>query len=249
MGHNLDSDSLLSLRDLLLPSRADDDYESDSESEVPEFVEEDQKIVELLVASSLLNLNASAWLSADLTMKNILILATPALERRWKPHVTCSLKPADSENEVHDAILSFGLLLMEIEAKKLVRPKPVDQDWETGLTSKDSMLKRILEEWNRAVGDGYRHVATACLRFRELSARFYDPALTQDMKNIAAIYKYILAPLHRLITHQHSRISALFNGLPNSPQNYSITQSQHLGKPTSRLGLILFDGSGTHNPK
>ncbi|KAI1330204.1 hypothetical protein F5Y16DRAFT_31262 [Xylariaceae sp. FL0255] len=246
-GHNLDSGSLLSLRDLLRFNGADD--ESDSESKVPEFVEEDKKIIELLVASSLLNLNASTWLSADLNIEKILVLATPALDRRWKPHFQCSLKPADPKDEVHDAILSFGLLLMEIEAKKPVRPKTVDQDWETGLTSKDIMLKRILVEWNRAVSDGYRHVATACLRFRELSAKFYNPAITQDMKSIAAVYKYILAPLHRLITTQHSRISALFNGLPNSLRNSSIAGYQHLDRPTSSPSLLLFDGSETYNPK
>lgn len=250
--HDIDSDSPPTLLDLLLPKRDNgaDEY-SDSEIDVQEFLEEDQKIVELLVASSLLNLNASAWLRADFNIKNILLLAAPAVNRRWKPHVECSLTLTDSQDEVHDAILSFGILLMEIEAKKLVRPKTVDRNWETGLPSKDTMLKRTIEEWNRAVGDRYRHVAMACLRFRELSARFYDPhpGLTQEMKNIAAIYKYILAPLYRVITTQYSKISTMFSSFPNSLHGSSTTRPHQLTHPVSSLALHLFDGSETHNPK
>lgn len=212
-------------------------------------MEEDQKIVEFLIACSLLNVNASVWLRSDLNIKNIFVLPTPGLDRRWKPHVACSLEPVDPKDEDYDVILSFGLLLMEIEAKRFARPKAVDKDWETDLYSKDSMLKRILQEWSREVGDGYIQVATACLRFRELSARFYDPTLTQNMKETAAIYRYILAPLYRIITQQHSKISALFRSFPSPLQSSSATQSRLRRQATSSSRWHLFDDFILHDQR
>ncbi|KAL6900066.1 hypothetical protein GGI43DRAFT_406221 [Trichoderma evansii] len=247
MLHSQGADSIPTLHELLLPKRYDDD-ESGSELDKQEFVGEDQKIVELLVASSLLNLNASAWLRANINIKSILVESSPNLDRRWKPLVACSLEAINIEDEVQDAILSFGLLLMEMEGKKIARPKEADNDWETGLPSKDSMLRRIIEEWNRVVSDGYRHIATACLQFRELSARLYDPGLTQDMGQSAAIYKYILAPLHRLATQQHSKISPIFTNFPSSPQSTSATRNYPLRQATLSPTFVLFDGFDTHDP-
>lgn len=246
--HDQGADSIPTLHQLLLLKRYGGDDESDSELDVQEFVEEDQKIVELLVASSLLNLNASAWLRANMNIKNILLESSPNPDRRWKPLVACSLETIDIQDEVHDAILSFGLLLMEIEGKKVARPRAAENDWETGLPSKDSMLRRIIEEWNRSVSDGYRKIATACLRFRELSVRLYDPGLTQDIGQSAAIYKYILAPLHKLATQQHSKISPIFTNFPSSLQRASATRDYSLGRATSSPGLVLFDGFDIHDP-
>lgn len=247
--HDQDAESVCTLRDLLLPKmRRDDEDADESEPDMEEFVEEDRKIVELLVASSLLNLNGSGWLRTDMNIESILLESSPSLSWRWKPLVACSLKAIGVRDEVHDAILSFGLLLMEMEGKKPARPKAVDTDWETGLPSKDSMLKRIIEEWNRSVGDGYRHIATACLLFRELSERLYDPGVTEEMGQIAAIYKYILAPLHKLITQQHSKISFMFTNFPSSLQSTLVTKSSPPGQAASSPGLVLFDGCDEHDP-
>ncbi|KFA48129.1 hypothetical protein S40293_10226 [Stachybotrys chartarum IBT 40293] len=242
------TDSTRTLLEVLRPKPANDEDDSDPELDVQEFVEEDQKVVELLVASSLLNLNTSAWMRADMNIKTILLEHSPSRGRRWKPLVTCHLQSTAFDGNVHDAILSFGLLLMEMERKKTAKPKDTDMDWETGLPSKDSILKRIIEEWSRSVSDGYRHVATACLQFRELSAMLYDPALDPKMKQTAAIYKYILAPLHRLITQQHSKISRMFNEFPGALQSPEASRSSSLRLPIRSPGLVLFDGVDTHDP-
>ncbi|KAK8116357.1 hypothetical protein PG984_012859 [Apiospora sp. TS-2023a] len=241
--HDTDLVSFHTIHDLLRPVSNhdnDDDDDSNSEPEVQKFVEEDQKIVELLVASSLLKLNASAWLGVELSINNVFLVPTSALHLRWKPHVTCSLESADCKEDTHDAILSFGLFLMEMEKKQAVRPKAADKDWETGRFSKDSMLKRIIKEWSRSVGDGYRDVAMACLRFRELSARFHDGGLSRDMYEIAAFYKYILAPLHRINIRQYSNISSMFGDFPDFLARPNVQSNP-------RPQLCLFDGSEKHD--
>lgn len=247
MAHDQGADSSHTLSELMLPNKHDDE-DSGSELNMQGFVEEDEKIVELLVASSLLNLNASAWLRADLSIKSIRLESSPNSRRRWKPLVACSLKAIDTHDEIHDAILSFGLLLMEMEGKKTVRPQRMDKRWETGLTCKESMLRRTIESLNRVVSDGYRRIATACVRFKDLSARLHDPGLTQELRQRAAIYKYILAPLHRLAIHEHSRISPMFSDFPSSLRSTSGTQHGSLNQATSSPSLLLFDSVDTHDP-
>ncbi|QKX64567.1 uncharacterized protein TRUGW13939_11742 [Talaromyces rugulosus] len=242
-----DLDSIPTLYDLLHPKRNDDDDTLTSKAD--SFVHEDQKFVEFLIAYSLLNLDASAWLGTDLDVQNIFILATPNLDRRWKPHVVCSLKNEVLSDKTYDVISSFGILLMEIEAKRSAGLGARNNGWETNLSPKDAMLNRIVQDWGREVDNRYINVATACLRFRELSETFYDPLLPERMNDIGTFYKYILAPLYRLVTQQHDKISLLClrNFLtpsmhPSSPGRASPTNPLHFYLTTATnttIGVAL----------
>jgi hypothetical protein len=224
--------------------------------ETCEFEPEDHMIVELVLACSLFHLNTSHWLRSGWDMDNILILATPKAQnplKRWRPHISCSLESSPSfQGNDNDHILSFGLLIMEMEAKRKALPTDEDKDWLTGLPSKDSMLKRVLKDWKRKLEDDYQKIGTACLLFRELAEKFYHPALADDMKRTAVIYRYILVPLYQLITRRYRSASLLFNGFPRLPESSS---APYLRPSQSRWGspLILFDDSkwdsNWHNPE
>ncbi|OBT39280.1 hypothetical protein VE00_10597 [Pseudogymnoascus sp. WSF 3629] len=218
------------------------------------FEDEDHKIVELLFACSLLHLN-SHWLQAGWDMESILIHAgVPGSQnplQRWKPYITCSLGSSSVvQHDDNQDILSLGLLIMEMEAKQRVEPTENDKDWVSGELSRDSMLKRALTDskWGDKLGPGYKQIIEACLRFRELLEKFYDPVLTTDMKRTAAIYKYILAPLHRVITQtpRFSRTSLCSYGFPDPPDSSSATNYRHSGQKYGS-DLVLFDDSTWHS--
>lgn len=245
-------DTLPTLRDLVLPRS---DSLPASTFEACEFEPEDQKIVELLLACSLFHLNANNWLRGGWDMDNVLILATPRAQdplKRWRPHIACSLESSlEFRVDDNNDILSFGLLMMEIEAKRKVKPEDEDKDWVTGLPSKDSMLKRALADWKRRLEDGYQQIGRACLRFRELAERIYHPALTEDMKRTAAIYRYILVPLYQLIAQRYCSASLLFKGFPRPPES-SLAPYHRPSQPSWGSQLILFDDlksdSAWHDP-
>jgi hypothetical protein len=224
-----------------------------------EFEPEDCKMVELLLSCSLLHLNTSDWLQADWDMESIHIY--PALPRaqdplkRWNPYITCSLESPSSpfvRRDEHQDILSFGLLIMQMEAKLKIEPTENDNDWETGEPSRDSMLKRVLTDssWRGKVEDGYKQIVMACLHFRELLEKFYHPRLTADMKRTAAIYKYILAPMHNLVTQKFGSTSLYSYGFPPPPE---ISSARHICRSDQAhtSEMVLFDDSSTtwHSPQ
>jgi hypothetical protein len=248
-----DPDARSTLGELLVPRSGG---LSISTFEACEFEPEDHMIVEVLLACSLFHLNTSHWLRGGWDVDNILMLASPRAQnplKRWRPHITCSLElPPGSRGDDSDYILSFGLLIMEMEAKRKASPTDEDKDWLTGLPSKDSMLKRVLKDWKRKLEDDYQKIGTACLLFRELAEKFYHPALEEDMKRTAAIYRYILVPLYQLITRRYRSASLLFNDFPRPPESSS---APYLRPSQPRWGspLILFDDSKSdsnwHNPE
>lgn len=231
------------LHELLLPRC------HNSNSDVAEFEQRDRRVVELLIAYSLLNLDNSRWVKLGLTVDTVSLRVTETLNslERWKPHVSCSLASLDGKDDENVAVLSFGLLLMEMEAKRLAEPKEEDAEWGSDRPSRDSMLKRVLEEWTGYVEDGYKDIATACLLFRQLSEKFYDPSLTQEKRRAAAMYRYILAPLYRLVTSGFRAASELFGELPRSAPSPSIP-APRTGQLASSSGLELFDGKEMTTP-
>jgi hypothetical protein len=210
---------------------------------VNDFEPEDEKIIELLLASSLFHLNASHWLRSGLAIDQVMIYGSPQnhdLLKRWRPYIACSLQNAsETEEAENEAVLSFGLLVMEMEAKRRIKPIAEDEDWETGLPSKDSMLKRALASWKRRLDSNYQQIGEACLNFCELVERFSHPSLKDDMKRTAAIYRYILSPLHQIITQRYCSTSILFKGFPQAAK-----LSQLPSASLSQSGpLIWFDDS------
>ncbi|KAI2615063.1 hypothetical protein GGR54DRAFT_632365 [Hypoxylon sp. NC1633] len=238
------SDRDLTLHELIFPTH------QDANPEALKLKAQEKKTLEFLVACSLLNLDTSHWVRLGLDIDRISVrLAREASNLlRWKPHITSSLQTVDGEDDENAAVLSFGLLIMEIEANRVAKPKEEDKDWDRDGFSRDSILKRILGEWADDVEDNYKNIATACLLFRQLSERFYDPLLTQDTKRTGAIYKYILAPLFRLVTGRFHKIRDLFPGIPESTYSRLPSSDHNLGHPTSTSDMIIFDGSGAAIP-
>lgn len=207
---------------------------------------QEKKSLELLVACSLLNLDTSHWirLGFDVDKISVRVLREASnLSDRWKPHITSFLQMADDDDDENAAVISFGLLIMQMEANRIAKPTVEDQNWDRDGISRDSLLKRILEEWADDVEDDYKDIATACLLFQQLSERFYDPLLAPETHRTGAIYKYILAPLFRLVIRQFRKSRDLFPGIPKSAYSRSVTVDNNLR--TQRLGsdMILFDGS------
>lgn len=231
------------LHELLFPKH------HNSSSYLAELEQRDRRVVELLIACSLLNLDKSRWVKLGFTVDTVSLRVTDTLNslERWKPHVSCSLASLDGEDDENVAVLSFGLLLMEMEAKRLAKPEEEDTEWGSDRPSRDSMLKRVLEEWTGNVDDGYKDIATACLLFRQLSEKFYDPLLEQEQRRTAAMYKYILAPLYRLVTSSFRASSELFGEFPRSAPSPSLP-APRTGQPASSSGLELFDGKETTTP-
>ncbi len=213
-----------------------------------EFEPEDQKIVELVLASSLLHLNTTHWLRDSLHIDRIAILWCPPAQdpdpfAQWHPYITCSLEgsPGQGVDEDDDDVLSFGILVMEMEAGRRLVPTSEDMDWETGRPSKDSMLKQALVSWRKRLEDGYQQIGNACLNFRELVDTFYHPDLDMEMKRTAAIYKYILTPLYNIMAQRYRETSLLFKGFPQSTKiarASCLSQQQKQKRPAP---LTLFD--------
>jgi hypothetical protein len=225
------------------------------------FDPEDRKIVELLLACSLLHLNTSHWLQLGWNTDNILIYPMePNAQnplKRWRPFISCALDSSssatDEPEDIRD-VLSFGLLIMEMEAKLKVSPTDAPKDWDTGLISTDSMLNWALTDskWKGKVEDGYKRIAKACLDFRERVDKFYDPDLPKDMKRTAALYRYIIAPLHELITQRFSSASLCSQDFPDPSKSASSLYGRGLSHSCGS-GLVLFDDFGSssawHNPE
>ncbi|CAM1505661.1 Fc.00g112980.m01.CDS01 [Cosmosporella sp. VM-42] len=209
-----------------------------------EFEPEDSKIVEAILACALFYLHDSYWVQQGWNLDHILVGVLPEsseLPSRWIPQVPCTLEVSSGVGgNAEGEILSFGILMMEMEAKRRVKLSPDDIDYETGTYSKDLVLERILAEWKRKLGKGYLQVGRACLNFRQLAEKIYHPDLTGEQKCLAAIYKHILSPLLSLLTKDYSDASHLFVGLPHSDISPQV-QPSTAGQVADTSGLALFD--------
>lgn len=234
------SDRNLTLHELIFP------IQQDLNPEVFKLKAQEKKTLELLIACSLLNLDASHWVRSGLDIDKISVRVAKEASNlllRWKPHITSALQATENEDDENVAVLSFGLLIMEMEANRVAKPNKEDENWGREGISRDSILRRILGEWADDVEDDYKDIATSCLLFRQLADRFYDPLLTQDMKRTGAIYKYIIAPLFRLAIRKFRKSQELFPGIPKSAYSRSASNHHNLGHPTTSSDMILFDGS------
>ena len=136
-----------------------------------------------------------------------------------------------------------------MEVKEKAKPTENDTDWDTRVPSQSSILHRVLtKDWKKKLDDGYKQIGMACLQFRELAEKFYDPALRGDMKRTAAIYKYILAPLYQLILQRYNSASLHSKAFPDPFKNPSAPYSRWSG-PGRGSGLVLFDDSSWHDPQ
>lgn len=213
-----------------------------------------KQALEFRMACSLLNLVTTDWIRLGLGIDKISVAGDAAGPLALKPYVKCSLGLTNDNDDKNDdenaAILSFGILLMELQARKTAEPKEGDKMWHNkGSFSRDSILSRILEDWADVIGDDeYKAIGEACLHFRQLSDKFYNQSLTgdaddtNDMNRIGAIYKYIIAPLSRIMVSRWGDFVQLSNDILEPLHSRIISSGRRDGdqKPTS--ALVLFDG-------
>jgi hypothetical protein len=244
-----------------------DDYRTLGDIIFPKAIREDhflppkdERLVELLLALSLLHLHANHWLQENWQLDNVWLhysaLGSTAREQ-WRPYLSWSLRQsgdiADTNDNAEDKILSFGLLMMELGLKKKFYPSEEDIDWETSQPSKRMMLQRALKTGERILDDGYRQIGDACIRFQELAEELYHPALKGKQKHTAAIYKYILVPLWLQIQNSFRDISSQFEGFPAQRESY-LGVHDVAPNPIRRQApskMILFDDEndeGWHDP-
>ncbi|KAK8877654.1 subtilisin-like protein [Apiospora arundinis] len=233
------------LRELIMGKR------HDTSLEVFKLKAKEKRTLELLIACSLLNLSMSHWIREGLDTDKISVRKTNGASdflARWKPHIACPLQTAEDEFDEDRAVLSFGILLMEMEAGQAAEATESEMDWDGSEISKDILLKRILDEWSDDVEDDYREIASACLFFSQLSEKFYDPHLEQETMRTGAIYKYILAPLFRVVTQKFRESLQLFTGIPKPAWSRSISSNDSVRQYESTTSLKLFDGSTAASP-
>lgn len=209
---------------------------------------QDKIELELLIACSLLSLDNSHWTRLGFDIDKVSLQAPKKASAYWKPHLTCSLPVLRGQDDINYAVFSFGVLLMEIEAGEVAEREVTDKVWRCNVTPPDSILERILNEWKRNVDKKYRKIATACLHFPRYCATFYDPEINESRNRIAAIYKYIVAPLFRLVAERFDDSLDRFNGFPSSAIANLISKDYTFGSPTFDTGIALFDGSGAASP-
>ncbi|EFX04389.1 extracellular serine protease [Grosmannia clavigera kw1407] len=196
-------------------SRHVNDFDQDSRHLLPDLLSRradfngsDLKMVQLLVASSLLN--ATLWLKhAELDITSISFDKSSESTWPWKLGVDCTLEGTLSNDIHYDAAVSFGLFLIETERGERIQPTDEEQDWESGLWAKDSTLFRVLGESGSSVTDPYRYIALACLEINDATAEVCDERLTKDMLQIATLYRHIFAPLYKFARESYHQISAV----------------------------------------
>jgi hypothetical protein len=214
---------------------------------------EDARILETVLACSLLHLYDSPWLQQSWNTDNISIFSRQDARSQldmWRPHVFCVIgQPPTGNMAEYEDIVAFGILMMEIEAKQKAEPTDLDIDWRTHEVSSELILDRILLEWRGDVDAGYRKVGQDCLNFRNLVKQFDDLNLAGESGRIAAIYNHIVSPLFKLLRKRFPAASRYFTRLPCS-ETYShrLTSAR---KPERSL-MTLFDDSSEqawHNPE
>ncbi|KAH8878944.1 subtilisin-like protein [Thozetella sp. PMI_491] len=189
------------------------------------FDNQDEKVLQVALAYSLLHLYKSRWLRQALARERINLAGAKhalGMPSRWEPYVSCTLQIDDEDTELEkddqDTIISFGILLLEMEARQRAVPSEADFAWGADYPSQDLILDRILAEWGRTVDDGYRSVARACLHLQDLAEGLYHPDLSEDMRKTAAIHKYILSPLLDILKERFSRAFRLFTAAATRKQ-------------------------------
>ncbi|KAI0098771.1 hypothetical protein GGR51DRAFT_423139 [Nemania sp. FL0031] len=212
---------------------------------------QEKGVVQLLLACSLLCLYKSNWVQMGFDTNAISVpvgkTGSDGLAR-WRPHISCSLETVDRRGNMDDAVLSFGMLLMEMEAGKAAEPTEEDRDWSRERFSQDSTLKRILKEWRGDVQDGYRAVATRCLKFSEKADGHHDPGLKAESQRIGAIYSYILAPLCYVVGQNFKDTPKLFNTIPNTAWDQPFPNNHGASLPWFTSEITLFDGTEVTRP-
>ncbi|KAF4432615.1 hypothetical protein FACUT_8303 [Fusarium acutatum] len=154
----------------------------------------------------------------------------------------CTLYEGADKNEYRtEAIASFGVLLLELEANEIANWEDDDKDIEYGTLSNKVRLGRLLREWQEDVTDDYRNVSWACLDFDRLVNGLDNPKV--DRRD-AVMYKCIFEPLFKLLIRDFSKTtSKLFRGVEGPWENIlqrSKISPSHFSK-TKVSKHILFD--------
>jgi hypothetical protein len=176
------------------------------------------KLLEVLLACSLLQLYGSPWIQAQRWQwKNIHLHEYPNDENplhQVQPHLLCILsEKAGAANDIdNETVAAFGVLLMELESNEMADWEDVEDDLEFGAPSDQLRLGMALEMWVRHVRDGYRAIAQACYDFPSLVNEVECDMLGPQLKRMAVICNCILRPLYNLLLTDHSDTAALFEG-------------------------------------
>jgi hypothetical protein len=250
--------TIFSLGDLALSARknveSDSDGDSDSDSNTdPTYEDEDNAISQALLACSLLHLHDSNWTKAAWGLDEILVSYAQSGENKldhWKLFLPCclgdSINPLGSEISMEDNIISFGILLMEMETKKKVRISlDKDFDWETGQASRAMLLRRTLEERKRKLTSDYIKIGKRCLELIKLAEKISHPALRDELRVKAAIYRYITHPLILKVANDRSISCDSFYSVATEPTRGE--DNQDAGFLDESLSLVLFDDNGDSN--
>lgn len=223
----------------------------------PELETNAKAELQFLIACSLLKLDGSYWTQSGLNGDKILLRAAKRaynLSKFWKPHIACTLLVPSTEEDENLAISSFGLLLMEIETGKVAPQIETSGSSDNKAFTTRQALEWTLKEWAREVNPGYISISKACLRFSKDFETFYDPQIDgfdNRSKRAAAIYKYIVAPLFRVLIQIVQNVRNVDNddnflhrtkGFPLSANNSPSVLSETVPNSTT------FDDSGPSSP-
>lgn len=220
-------------------------------SRYPRLEAQDKTELQFLIACSLLNPDGSRWIQLGLHGDRISLRGAKEdsdVSKCWKPHLNCTLSAPSNEEDENLAILSFGILLMEIEAGRVTPRIEPGGDRLCNTLSLRGILSRILQEWVGAVEDSYRSITNACHHFGEDVETFYDPSIDGRTRRTGAIYKNIVASLFRLASQRFSNSLQRMNGFPLSAKSYPASKNNT--SPSSRpvTNAACFDGSGPTSP-
>ncbi|KAI9853501.1 MAG: hypothetical protein M1813_002206 [Trichoglossum hirsutum] len=177
------------------------------------FKLKDKRILAVVLAHSLLQLCEGPWLSKEWGNESIFFLHRPTdqtLLDIHRPYISTHFKTLQSRaNKVstgesdrhalynHPSILALGILLLEIETGKTIRPVPGDCDPDTGRPNVNTAwttASRMLKDpdiCDRVYQD-FRSVIEACLE----SDKFLTTGMTfDDLSFREKVYENIVAPL------------------------------------------------------
>jgi hypothetical protein len=200
-----------------------------------------RKLLEVLLACSLLRLYDSPWIQEQLRRDTIYLPTCPRDSKQlqqWYPHVLCKLSRDAIMNLHSDDIAAFGVLIMELEADDEAAWSADDVEWPSETKSNRVRLARILKDWQCDVSDEYREVGRVCLDFESLVETFDHPNIASDLKYLAIIYKCILDPLFRSLVKDYGKTIHLFQGMPG-PWG-SLSAAMNLS-PSDAAKRALFD--------
>lgn len=206
-----------------------------------------KRILAVILAHSLLQLGEGPWISSKLDSESVLFLFEPVSQKLLdvhRPYVCVSLHPGwyhlengDGKvkelNQVevnrhalfhHPHILALGILLLEIEAGKVMEPAREDCNPDTGLPNVNTAwttARRMLEDPEICdnVYQDYRSVIAACLqsnKFLPVDETFDDQIFREKF------YESIVAPLEEELMKGWPEFS--FGG----PSEHAAARSVHV---------------------